>query len=64
MKFGTHNLGTNTYKVSEGIFEKKNQNGRIMTNQSSVTIKRGCGFNIQMCILDQRIDQTTPNLVV
>ena len=43
MKFGTHNLGTNTYKVSEGIFEKI-QNGRSMTDQSSVKIKRGRGL--------------------
>jgi len=40
MKFGTHNLGTNPYKVSEGIFEKI-QNGRSMTDQSSVKSKVG-----------------------
>ena len=43
MKFGTHNLGTNTYNFKEGIFEKI-QNGRFMTNQSSVTIKSGRGL--------------------
>ena len=43
MTFGTHNLGTNTYKVSKGIFEKI-QYGRSMTNQSSVKIKRGRGL--------------------